>query len=177
LVVSAWAFADEPLPEIRLDGPNVRIKNVGSQPLTAYWYEVRIPNRNATEGVDGSALAPGGETVNPSGALDFDAPPEAAKMIAAIYADGSPAGDPVVVEQILEGRRALLRATRQLIARFEGAESSGLSKTALRAELAQMQTGVAMLASRALDQRSIAEELAALRRNERWQMERKPSLE
>ena len=130
------AYAQSPLPELRTeptDGGSVfRIRNISSQPLTAYLIElVNYPGSYYALWQDeiASAIPPGGEKRIPVTNMTVGAVPDYVKLQAALYADGSSSGAPEKVAQFIERRRFTLDITRQLIARLEKGASNAELKT------------------------------------------------
>jgi hypothetical protein len=127
LAASAVA-ADAPLPVLRTEptagGSIFHVKNTGTQPLTAWLIElVDYPGSSYTlwqdELVSGEPIAPGAEKRIPVTNMTVGAVPDYVKLRAAIYADGSTAGDATRTAQFIERRRAILATTRELIRRLE----------------------------------------------------------
>ena len=141
LVALAPAAAQAPLPVLRIEptsgGSIFYIRNTYSQPVTAYLIElVDYPGSyySLWEDVTTSEAIPaGGERRTPISNMTVGAVPDYVKMQAAIFADGSTAGIPEKVTQLVERRRATLQTIRELIGRVEKAAS----KDALIAELKQ----------------------------------------
>jgi hypothetical protein len=79
------------------------------------------------------AIPAGAERRTPISNMTVGAVPDYVKMQAAIFADGSTAGIPEKVTQLVERRRATLQTIRELIGRCEKSTSSD----ALVAELKQ----------------------------------------
>jgi hypothetical protein len=135
------AAAESPLPELKVeatDGGSVLfIRNVAAQPLTAYLIElVGYPGSSYTlyqEDIRGQPLASGGKRRIPVTSMTVGAAPEYVKMQAAIYADGSSAGTPAKISQLIGLRRTTLQTTRELIARID--QGKRADKGALVADL------------------------------------------
>jgi hypothetical protein len=139
----ALAATAAELPQLRVEpvaGASVfYIKNVSSQPVTAYLVEL--------DGYPGSAfallqdlitaepLAPGVEKRIQVTDMTAGAAPEYVKVEAALFADGTSSGNPTKVTQLVEHRRFMLETTRELIGRIEKAKSSGTPKATLIADL------------------------------------------
>jgi hypothetical protein len=144
LVLALAAIAAE-LPQLRVEpvaGASVfYIKNVSSQPVTAFLVEL--------DGYPGSAfallqdlitaepIAPGVEKPIQVTDMTAGAAPEYVKVEAALFADGTSSGSPEKVTQLVEHRRFMLETTRDLIRRIEKAKSSGTPKATLVADLKQ----------------------------------------
>lgn len=131
-IFSLVASAQTPLPDLKIEAINAGsafvIRNPASQPLTAFLIElVDYPGSYYALYEDHSAsviLAPGAETRMPITNMTVGAAPEYVKMQAAIYQDGSTAGAPDKVTQLVGRRRHLLSITRELIARLEKNQSA-----------------------------------------------------
>jgi hypothetical protein len=144
LVLPALAV-DVPLPTLRVEptagGSIFFVKNIASQPLTAYLIElVGYPGTTYSFWQDNNAteLIPAGvEQQIPVTNMTVGAVPEYVKMQAAVYADGSSGGIPGKVTQLVERRRSILATTRELIHRMDKAQAGGSAKPALIAELKQ----------------------------------------
>ena len=127
MLAIAPAVAQTPLPALRIeptDGGSIfYIKNPATQPLTAYLIElVNYPGSSYAlwqDDIAGEPIAPGGERRTPISNMTVGAVPDYVKMQAAIYADGSTAGIPEKVTQLIGRRRAVLAATREAIQRLE----------------------------------------------------------
>ncbi len=144
LALALSATAAE-LPQLRVEpvaGASVfYIKNVSSQPLTAYLVEL--------DGYPGSAfallddwitsepIAPGVEKRIQVTDMTAGAAPEYVKVEAALFADGTSSGRPEKVTELVEHRRFILQTTRESISRIEKAKSSGTPKATLIADLKQ----------------------------------------
>ena len=141
----APAAAQPPLPGLRVEpisgGTVFYVKNNATQPLAAFILEldgypgsgyVLVEDESSAEPVP-----PGTEKRIQSTNMTPGAVPDYMKLQAAIYADGSSAGKPEKIAQLIEHRRVMLEATRGLIGRIEKAKSSGTDKSALLADLKQ----------------------------------------
>jgi hypothetical protein len=206
LVLALSASAAE-LPELRIEATVgasfFHIKNVSAQHLTAYLIElVGYPGSAFAllqDDVTGEAIAPGLERNVRVTDMTVGAAPEYVKVQAALYADGTSAGTPEKVAQLVEHRRAILKTTRELIGRLEKAQPAGTPKATAIADLKQwtgtMQppasrrersspAGVNQAAARRLieatatelDAKSLDEVLAGLRASERSLASSKPAL-
>jgi hypothetical protein len=143
---AALAVAESPLPELRVE-PAVQssilfVKNAASQPpLTAFLVElVGYPGSYYQlweDDVTSGPVEPGVEKRIPISNMTVGAVPNYVKLTAAIYADGTSAGAPEKVAQLVERRKAMLAATRDLIARLDKARVASADKAALAAELKQ----------------------------------------
>lgn len=134
LAASFAAFAQ--LPELKVEatdgGSALTIRNThATSPLTAYLIElVDYPGSSFALSHDELAL---GGTPLPAGQarripitnMTVGAAPDYVKMVAALYADGSSAGDGAKVEQ-LRSRRKLCLATIQKLIQSEGRDAGVL---------------------------------------------------
>jgi len=140
---AAAAFAQPPLPELRTeptDGGSVfHVRNRASQPITAFLIElVDYPGSAYTmweEDIEGAQIAPGAERRIPVTNMTVGAVPDYVKLQAAIFADGTSAGVPAKVAQILERRRFSLQVAREMIQRVEAAKSAATSRADFAASL------------------------------------------
>jgi hypothetical protein len=131
LALSASA-APPPLPELRTEptagGSIFYVRNVGSQPLTAWLIELlNYPGSSYSLWMDEIAsepLLPGVEKRIPVSNMTVGAAPDYVKMQAALYADGTSSGIPEKVAQFIERRRFLLETTRELIRRLEKGQTA-----------------------------------------------------
>lgn len=145
LLLAASAFAAQPLPELRTEATNggsiFYVKNTGSQPLTAFVIElVNYPGSSYTlwEDEGGSTLiAPGAEKRIPVTNMTVGAVPDYVKLTAALFADGSSAGVPERVAQIVDRRRVLKDTTQEVIARLQKAKADSKPKSEVAADLKQ----------------------------------------
>jgi hypothetical protein len=138
------ACAAPPLPELRTEpvpaGSVFTVKNTAAQPLAAFLIElVNYPGSSYWLFRDDAspALASGAEERIPVTNMTVGAAPEYVKITAALYADGSSAGDPGKVALIVERRKTFLDTTREAIRRIEQARQSGTDKGAIAAGLKQ----------------------------------------
>ncbi len=149
----AFAVAESPLPALRVE-PAVQssilfVKDAASQPpLTAFLVElVGYPGSYYQlweDDVTSGPVEPGTEKRIPISNMTVGAVPDYVKLTAAIYADGTAAGAPEKVTQLVERRKATLAATRELIARLDRARATAQSAT-LAAELRQEATALPSL--------------------------------
>jgi len=130
VIATGIMTAAEPLPDLRTEpvpaGSVFTVKNAGSQPLTAFLIElVNYPGSYYAYWHDDvtAPLGPGAEKKIPVANMTVGAVPDYVKITAAAYSDGSTAGTPEKVSQLIERRRALLAATRELIPRLEKADA------------------------------------------------------
>ena len=193
----ALSAAAAVLPELRIEattgGSVFHVRNVSSQPLTAFLIElVDYPGSSYSfwqDDVTKDPIAPGGERRIPVSSMTVGAVPDYVKLQAALYADGTSAGLPEKVTQLVERRRFVLETTRELIRRLE----KGLSAGDLRQWAASMQppgrarpsqTTINQAAARGLigetvsriEARSADEALKHLRSEERALASSKPAL-
>src|SRR5258708_6623324 len=113
LALSASA-ASPPLPELRVEattgGSIFYVRNIGSQPLTAYLIElVNYPGSSYSlwqDEVGAEPILPGGEKRLPVTNMTVGAVPDYVKVQAALYADGTSSGIPEKVAQFIERRRS-----------------------------------------------------------------------
>jgi hypothetical protein len=144
LAISAGA-AQTPLPELRIEptagGSIFYVRNASAQPLTAYLVElVDYPGSSYSlwqDEVTTQPIAPGGEKRIHVTNMTVGAVPDYVKMRAALYADGSSAGIPEKVEQLVARRRTVLETTHELIGRLEKAQAAGATKDSVIADLRQ----------------------------------------
>ncbi|MBZ5625393.1 MAG: hypothetical protein LAQ69_42840 [Acidobacteriia bacterium] len=206
LLLALGAARGQPLPELRIEpttgGSIFYVKNVASQPVTAFLIElVNYPGSYYSLWQDEAAselIAPGAEKRIPVTNMTVGAVPDYVKLQAALFADGSSAGIPEKITQIVERRRFTLGTIRELIARIEKAQAASVPKAALIADLRQWgdslqpprrtnptsQTTVNQTAARGiiadaaawLDSHSPDETLAKLRAGERSLASSKPAL-
>jgi hypothetical protein len=127
LAVSATAAQ---LPELRIEptggGSIFYVKNTGLQPLTAFLIElVDYPGSSYSlfEEDAGQPIPPSGEKRIRVANMTVGAVPDYVKMQAALYGDGSSAGIPEKITELMERRRFLLETTRELIGRVEKKEN------------------------------------------------------
>ncbi len=139
------AGAESPLPQLRVEpttgGSIFFVKNVASQPLTGYLIElVDYPGSYYAlwqDEVGAEALAPNQEKRIQVGNMTVGAVPDYVKLQAAVYSDGTTAGVPEKVTQLIARRRFTLQTVRETIARLEKAQAAHLPKEELIATLKQ----------------------------------------
>lgn len=136
--------ADTPLPELKVEaidaGSVLRVCNTAAQPLDAFLIElVGYPGSYYAMWRDDPAnpVAPGTELRLQIANMTVGAAPEYVKMQAAVYADGSLAGNPEKAAQIVERRRFVLQMTGELIQRLESSSKAGTPKDVLIGQLKQ----------------------------------------
>ena len=146
LFVCPALFAETPLPALRvepaLQSSILYVKDAPTQPaLTAFLVElVRYPGSYYQlweDDIITDPVAPGAEKKIPIGNMTVGAVPDYVHLTAAIYADGTTAGLPEKVTQLVERRRAMLATTRELIGKLEKAKAAGTSASAAAADLKQ----------------------------------------
>jgi hypothetical protein len=129
-VTFACAVLAQSLPELKIEatdgGSALLIRNPSpSQSLTAYLIElVDYPGSSFAFSQDEIALGgeplPAGKTRRvPILNMTVGAAPDYMKMLAAIYADGSTAGSPEKVKQLVDRRRLYLTTIRDILGRLE----------------------------------------------------------
>ena len=144
-VASVGTAAAQTLPVLRTEatsgGSIFILRNEAAQPVTAFLIElVNYPGSSYTLFQDEAAadlIAPGAEKRIPVTNMTVGAVPDYVKLQAAIYADGSTAGVPEKITQLVERRKATLAAARELVARLEKAKSSATPKASVAADLKQ----------------------------------------
>jgi hypothetical protein len=151
VMVLTLAAAQTLLPGLRVEpvsgGTNFYVKNTAAQPLIAFILELDgYPGSNYVLVQDESSaapIAPGDEQRIHTSNMTPGAVPDYMKLQAAIFADGTSAGQPEKVAQLLEHRRAMLDTTRGLIERIEKAtKATGNDSAALVAELRQWSNSI-----------------------------------
>ena len=120
------AFAQAPLPSLRVEpatGSSVLFVHnaTGQPPLTAFLVElVHYPGSYYQlweEGITTQPIAPDAEKRISISNMTVGAVPNYVKVTAAIYADGTTAGVPEKITQLVARRKFLLETTRELIVR------------------------------------------------------------
>jgi hypothetical protein len=146
LLACSALFAETPLPALRvepaLQSSILFVKDAPTQPaLTAFLVElVHYPGSYYQLWEDDlitEPIAPGAEKKIPISNMTVGAVPDYVHLTAAIYADGTTAGLPEKVTQLVERRRAMLATTRELIGKLEKAKAAGASASAAAADLKQ----------------------------------------
>jgi hypothetical protein len=146
LLVLSTAAAQAPLPTLRIEpttgGSIFYIKNTYTKPVTAYLIElVDYPGSSFWLWADGSTdemIPAGGELHKSISNMTVGAVPDYVKLQAAIFSDGSTAGIPEKIAQLVGRRRAILAAVRELIHRFENNPSPDAVKADLERWSASM---------------------------------------
>lgn len=145
LVLALGVANAQQLPELRIEpvagGSIFYVKNVASQPVTAFLIElVNYPGSYYSLWQDEAAtelIAPGAERRIPVTNMTVGAVPDYVKLEAALFADGSSAGVPEKVTQLVERRRFTLGTIRELISRMDRAQAASTPKATLAADLKQ----------------------------------------
>ena len=122
--------AEMPLPDLRIEPTNggsvFYIRNNTAQPLKAYLIElVDYPGSSYSFWQDETVadpLQPKGERRIQVANMTVGAVPDYVKMRAALYEDGSTAGVPEKVAQLMDRRRVMLETVRQVVLRMESAQ-------------------------------------------------------
>jgi len=148
LALSA-ASAESPLPQLRIEpttgGSIFYVKNISSQALTGYLIElVDYPGSQyslwqdeiglesyAPGAIAPIPITPGTEKRIQVGNMTVGAVPDYVKIQAAVYADGSTAGVPEKVAELIERRRFTLQTVRDAIERIQKGQAANLSKDAI----------------------------------------------
>ncbi len=190
LIVAALAAvavrAQTPLPTLRIEaidaGTVLHVRNTAPKALTAFLVEmVDYPGSSFTywfdelpDGLASSAERPFQVANQLPGAV-----PDSVKMQAAIFADGSTAGIPAKIAQLIDRRRTLLEATRDLVSRLTSAADKPAALAALRqlagsAPAARRPTIARVIDS--LEHGSLESTLASLRKTESALAASKPPL-
>ena len=159
LRVVPFAAAQTPLPELRTEptggGSIFHVKNVSSQPLTAFLIElVDYPGSSYSffdDDLISGVIPPGGEKRIPVANMTVGAVPDYVKMRAALYVDGSSSGTDEKVAQIVQRRRFVLQTTRELITRL----GKGQPAASAIAELKQWAESLQPPAKKRISQKSI----------------------
>ncbi len=142
--------AQAPLPELTIqatDGGSVlHIRNAHGAVVTAFLIElVDYPGSSFSLWQDdaaGEGIPAHSERAIPITNMTVGAAPEYVKMRAAIYGDGSTAGIPEKVTQLLERRRFTLKTIREMIAKLSEAQTSGKASSAIAADLRAWSAGL-----------------------------------
>ncbi len=135
---AALPAAAQSLPELHIDaadgGSVLRVRNNYTQTLDAFLIEmVDYPGSSFSFWEDGNrGVIPGAEARIPITNMTVGAAPEYVKMQAAIYEDGTTAGSPAKVAELIERRRVSLQVTRELIDRLKKAPSADAAKAGLQ---------------------------------------------
>ena len=143
LLAFSAAAAQPPLPQLRVEpttgGSIFYLKNVYSQPLTAYMIElVDYPGSfyaMVQDEIIYEPIAPDKEKRIPVNNMTVGAVPDYVKVQAVIYADGSTAGLPDRVALLIGRRNFSLTTVQDLIRRVELAQTQHASKDLAAAAL------------------------------------------
>lgn len=143
LLALSAAGAEPPLPNLRIEptsgGSIFYVKNVSSQPLTAFVIElVNYPGsfyELFEDDITSTPIAPGTEKRIQVSNMTVGAVPDYVKIQAAIYADGTTAGVPERVTQLVSRRQFCLDTVRDLIRRLELLKEGNTSKENAAANL------------------------------------------
>src|SRR5690242_6430941 len=137
--LAAAAVAQSPLPALRVEaidaGTVLHVKNTAAKPLTAFLVEmVDYPGSTFTYWFDElpDGLAPASERPFQVANQLPGAVPDSVKMQAAIFADGSTAGIPAKIALLIDRRRVLRDATRDIVSRLSSAADRPAAIAALR---------------------------------------------
>lgn len=137
LLLALPAAGAEPLlPKLRIEpttgGSILYVRNVSSQPLTAYVIElVGYPGSFFSlwkDEITYEPIAPNQEKRIPVENMTIGAAPDYVKVTGAVYADGTTAGVPAKIAQLIECRRFSLGSIRDLIHRVQMAQAQKASK-------------------------------------------------
>ena len=139
------AGAEPPLPTLRIEptagGSIFYVKNVSSIPLTAYVIElVDYPGSSYAlfqDEITSQPIAPEKEKRIQVSNMTVGAVPDYVKLRAAIYADGTTAGLPEKIAQLLARRQFTLDTVRDVIRRVELGQQTKTPKDTLTANLRQ----------------------------------------
>lgn len=151
LLLAVPLAAQPRLPALRVeatDGGSIfYVRNLASQPLTAYLVElVDYPGSEFAFWQDGflnsQPIPSGVEARVPVTSMLVGAVPDHVKVQAAVYADGTSAGIREKVAQLIDRRRAALRTAREVITRLEKAQSAGTPAAAVSEALRQWATSM-----------------------------------
>lgn len=190
--LAAAAAVEPPLPALRVapadGGSLLYVKNIAAKPLTACLVEiVDYPGSNFSHGYDTYAdddapdgIAPQEERRIQVGEMLPGAVPDYVKVRAAIFADGSTAGPPAKVAELVNRRRILLEITRELIVHIAEAAKKDAAIADLREWLDLAPRDRRPVILRALDslarRDTVDDTLLFLRRRESAMVASKPPL-
>ena len=185
-LAAAAALPQTSLPALRVEaidaGTVLHVRNTGAKPLTAFLVEmVDYPGSTFTYWFDElpDGLAPAAERPFQVANQLPGAVPDSVKMQAAIFADGSTAGVPAKIAQLIDRRRALLETTRDLVRRLSAAADKPAALAALRQLSASAPAARRPTIARTLDSLehgSLESTLAGLRKTESALAASKPPL-
>src|ERR1035438_1348606 len=150
LLIVLGTAAAQTLPVLRTDpttgGSIFYIKNVAPQPVTAFLIElVNYPGSSYSLYQDEAAIdliAPGAEKRIPVTNMTVGAVPDYVKLTAALFADGTSAGIPEKITQLVERRKSTLATVRELISRLDKAKAAATPKGAVISDLKQWAEGL-----------------------------------
>lgn len=119
------------LPELKVEavdgGSVLHLRNMGSQALTAYLIElVDYPGSSfalSQDEIGRDPVGPGQKRAIPTQNMTLGSAPDYVKVVAALYEDGTSAGETVKLAQLMERRRVLLKTIREILGRVERGES------------------------------------------------------
>jgi hypothetical protein len=149
LLSATAALAQPVLPELKVEpkggGSILFIRNTSQQPLTAFLIElVDYPGSSYAlwqdeigSPINGEPVAAGAEKRIEITNMTVGAVPDYVKMRAAIYADGSTAGIPEKVAQLIARRKSQLEVARELITRLDSASAKQTPPSDVAAGLQQ----------------------------------------
>ena len=150
LLIVLGTAAAQTLPELRTDpttgGSIFYVKNVAPKPVTAFLIElVNYPGSSYSLYQDEAAIdliAPGAEKRIPVTNMTVGAVPDYVKLTAALFADGTSAGIPEKITQLVERRKSTLATVRELISRLDKAKAAATPKGAVISDLKQWAEGL-----------------------------------
>jgi hypothetical protein len=201
------AGADQVLPKLRIEptagGSIFYVKNVSSQPLTSFVVElVDYPGSFYAlfeDEILHETIAPDAAKRIPVSNMTVGAVPDYVKIQAAIYADGSAAGVPERVAQLVARRHFLLSAVQDVIQRLDVLKDANASKESAAASLRSArdftmlpagagkmsQLSINLAASRVLfsdaadyvEKHTLTESLSKMREWEKTLMDSKPPMQ
>jgi hypothetical protein len=181
------AWADAPPLTVRIDPEGnackLVVRNDHAIAATAYTVEGESTGEHWSETHEQSGpsggLAPRAEAIVRR--LECASKPT---RMAIVYADGSAVGEPDLVTEILEGRRARLVNTREMIRRIEAARKQGRSQQQILDEIDRWQGSLGHQTYATWDEmrgrmkrKGLDQLLQDLRQRERWLAASKPALE
>ena len=143
LLAAPAVGAETLLPQLRVEpktaGSIFFVRNVSSQPLTAYVIElVNYPGSYYAlwqDEIMSEAIPPGQEKRIEVANMTVGAVPDYVKIQGAIYADGSTAGVPDKVSQLVDRRRFCLTTVRDMIRQLEAGRAASTPNETVAANL------------------------------------------
>jgi len=139
LMAPLLAAAAQPLPQLRTEavtgGSVFHVKNAAAQPLTVVLIELLGYPGSSYWLAQDVAIPPGVEALIPVGNMIVGAAPDYVKVTAALYADGSSAGDPAKVAMLEARRKTIADTAKEAVRRIEEARQAGKDKAAIAAGL------------------------------------------